>query len=186
MKIGSVIFFLLVILLMAGCAAHENPEALRLQNRAKMSIEDGTSRTYPRSGDYETNDAARDFDEKTARSDGRAQKIADAVTALQSIDKASVVVTGNTAIVGIELAVELNDENLIKAKGEVSDAVKACDGEIDHVTVTASDELIKRINGISDSASGRKTEGGENGVERKVPDYDDHMEKVVSELTPRV
>jgi len=175
MRIRRIVLLAAMVLILAGCGTHGNKDSLNLQNRARMSVENGTSRTYPRAGDYRTTDAAKEFDEKEARSDSRAQKIANAVTALASIDKASVVVTGNTAIVGIEMAAELNDENLIKAKEEVSDAVKKIDGTIDHVSVTASDELIKRINGMSDSASGRK-----------VPDYNDRMKKIVSELTPKV
>jgi len=175
MKMWRIFLPAAAILLLSGCVARENSDSLRIQNRARMSVENGTSRVYPRAGDYRTKDAAREFDEKEALSDSRAQKIADAVTALSSIDKASVVVTGNTAIVGIELAVELNDENLIKAKEHVSEAVKKTDGAIDHVSVTASDELIKRINGMSDSATGRRG-----------PDYDDRLEKIVSDLTPKV
>ncbi|MCL2352625.1 MAG: hypothetical protein FWC55_08860, partial [Firmicutes bacterium] len=61
MKSAILILFLLAaVISAAGCGASGRRDGLNLQNRARMSVENGTSRVYPRTGDYRTNDAAKE------------------------------------------------------------------------------------------------------------------------------
>ncbi|MDR3239780.1 MAG: YhcN/YlaJ family sporulation lipoprotein, partial [Clostridiales bacterium] len=134
-----------------------------------------TNKVYRRGGAYQLQTPESitplDLDSVSAETDDRAKKIADAVTELEEIDKASVVITGNTAIVGIQTKDSQNDSGLIKTKERVEAKVKSIDKDVDHVGVTAANDLVKRISRMSDAGNSKKYPG----YSREVRDIADRL-----------
>ncbi len=146
------------VMLLCGCTA--TPDANTIQNRASV--------VAPESKEV------KEFDNSTQDTAIRAQKIANIVSNIDGVEKSSVVITGDTAIIGIELVGELEDRKLIKLKTEVEKEVKKADASLDHVAVTAAAELVKRITNVSDSVSSEDT----------VPKTDSRIEKIIRRFTP--
>ncbi|MDR2903882.1 MAG: YhcN/YlaJ family sporulation lipoprotein [Clostridiales bacterium] len=111
--------------LIGGCAAQSDPSSL--QNNAARAARPSAS------------------DQQTLSAETRAKRIADAIERMADIKEAYAVVTGNTAIVGINLNGESDDARVIEVKTLVDRTVKSVDQEITHVAVTASPELVDRI-----------------------------------------
>ena len=91
--------------------------------------------------------------------DKRAQRISEELVKLDEIDKANVIITGNTAIVAIGLSQKPDDSVLISAKRKVEREVKRIDSSVEHVTVTAATELLERIEELG-GATNKKEENG--------------------------
>lgn len=81
----------------------------------------------------------------------RATAIAQRVTALPEISNASVLISGNTAIVGCDVDVNGNTNNTITAalKQKVEAAVKVADKNIQNVSVTSDPNIHSRIKTMS-------------------------------------
>ncbi|MDR1914302.1 MAG: YhcN/YlaJ family sporulation lipoprotein [Clostridiales bacterium] len=124
------------------------PETNR--NRAEAFYERGATNTYRRSGNYRQQSQEINSDELNTTIPAltekeRAKKIADAVRELGEIDKAAVIISGNTAIIGVKTSVPLPDDELVELKSLVKESVEVTDANIDHITVTTSEDLVERI-----------------------------------------
>lgn len=75
----------------------------------------------------------------------RATTIAERVTALPEIDDASVLISGNTAIVGCEVKGDTTNKITNALKTKVEAAVKVADRNIQNVSVTSDSGIYKRI-----------------------------------------
>ncbi len=182
----------LAIFFMSGCGANGSE---KIQTRANATVKDGITRLYKRKEIYNNldevlnsnmPDTVHDFDEKTHDTERRTKVIADGVTKMKGIKRASVVISGNTAIVGIEVEGDLTDASLIKYKTDVDKKVKSIDKAINHVSVTASLELVGQINDIADSAasdSGTSNSAADKKSADK-PHVDGHTEEIITKLTP--
>ena len=123
-------------------------------------------------------DTASEFDTAGEDTNKRAEKIAHAVAEIEGIEKVSVIITGNSAIIGIEVKGELTDGKLIELKKKAEGKAKSAESSLDHVGVTAGPELIKRIEHIADfSWTPEKTSEVQNGLNIE-------QEKLVDSLTP--
>jgi len=143
---------IIIILSISGCASNNNHRSAG-RGRAKAIIEKGTNKVYRRGGSYSMQTPDTDSGAATAAppansasNEERSQKIAKAVTGLNAIKSASVVITGNTAIVGVQTDGNYNDTALIEIKRMVEERVKSVDKGIDHISVTTAIDLIGRIN----------------------------------------
>jgi YhcN/YlaJ family sporulation lipoprotein len=119
-------------------------------------------------------DSAKEYDETSETTELRAEKIARAVNEIEGIEKVSVIITGNSAIVGIEFIGELTDQRLIEAKRAVEKKVKSTDSTLDHVAVTAVSELITRMDKIADYSTEAEKNNGLNK----------EQEEQINSLTP--
>jgi len=138
---------------MTACASNIQQPSNR--GRAKAIIEKGTSNVYRRSGSYslQTPDTYSQPSENTTVSEARSRKIARAVAELDAITSASVVISGNTAIVGVQTDGRYGDSELVDIKRMVEEKVKTADPDIDHVSVTTAIDLVGRINRMPDAGS---------------------------------
>ena len=142
-------------LYLSGCASR-NTNQIEIRERPEAVFENGTNRVYRRSGSYSMRTPDVITPTVTPASGGltseeRSQKIAKAVTELDAIKSAAVVITGNTAIVGLQTDDNYTDSALIDIKRLVEERVKFTDKGIDHVSVTTSGELLGRINNMPDA-----------------------------------
>ena len=97
-----------------------------------------------RTGNYGSQEI-KEFEMKGLTAEMRAELLAEKIEEMDAIDKAYVVVTGNTAIVGIDLEQEMNDAKLIELKRVIERRVVAADQGIKHAVVTASKDLVEKI-----------------------------------------
>lgn len=144
------IFITLSCVLLIGCE-NEVGKNMNLQNNAMISSE--KSKTYKRTGDYKNDEniinTSDEFDIQAENTEERAEKLSYAVSNLKGITKSTVYVTGNIAIIGIEVDGELTDRELIKFKKEVEHKARETDKNLERVAVTASLELVGRMNNIA-------------------------------------
>lgn len=86
----------------------------------------------------------------------RAAKIATNVAKLPEVNKATVVVSGNTAIVGIDMKASVQGTHETQVKKKVEKTVRDTDKGIKNVSVTSDPDLYKRIENIAKGiAAGR-------------------------------
>lgn len=131
-----------IVIMLSGCAKN----AKALQNRAATDEKNGTvimnngkEKTYTEKNEITEQDNRRETAED------RAAAIANEINKNPQIEKAAVVVTGNTAIVGLTLKEELPDGKLVELKKLVEKTVKKADAEIEHVAVSSAPDLYGEI-----------------------------------------
>ncbi len=117
-----------------------------------------------------------DFDTANVNTESHAHALANRVSALSEVTKASVIVNGTNAIVGIEIAGELSDDKLKAIKDKVESEVLAADKTIKHVAVTAAPDMFNRITDIS----GQVDDG------ERPTTYDKNFDEIIMKLTPKV
>lgn len=79
----------------------------------------------------------------------RAAKIATNVAKLPEVNKATVVISGNTAIVGIDMKASVQGTHETQVKKKVEKTVRDTDKGIKNVSVTSDPDLYKRIDNIA-------------------------------------
>ncbi|AST58713.1 sporulation lipoprotein, YhcN/YlaJ family [Thermoanaerobacterium thermosaccharolyticum] len=86
----------------------------------------------------------------------RAAKIASNVAKLPEVNRATVVISGNTAIVGIDMKANVQGTHETQVKKKVEKTVRDTDKGIKNVSVTSDPDLYTRINNIAKGiAAGR-------------------------------
>lgn len=84
-----------------------------------------------------------------------AQKISDEVVKLSEVDKATTVIVGDTALVGVSFDAQYKGEVTTRIKDMVTARAKAAEPNIARVAVTADPDLLTRIQNLYDKiASG--------------------------------
>lgn len=132
----------LVVIMFSGCTK----DAKTLQNKAAIDekkgiviINNGKEKTYTEQNEITQQDNRHELAED------RATVIANEINKNTQIKKSAVVVTGNTAIVGLTLNEELTDGKLVELKRLIEKTVKKIDLEIDHVAVSSAPDLYGKI-----------------------------------------
>jgi YhcN/YlaJ family sporulation lipoprotein len=86
----------------------------------------------------------------------RANKIANEVAKMKEVDTATVVITGNTAMVGVQFDKQYKGKMTTKLKEMIDNRVKKVDNDIDNVAVTAEPDLFSRIKTLASDIEGGK------------------------------
>ncbi len=90
----------------------------------------------------------------------RARRIADKVADLKEIDSATCIISGNTAIIGVQFGEQYKGKMTDEIKKKIDQVVKKTDARINRVAVTADPDLVSRINDIfKDIGQGRPLSG---------------------------
>ena len=152
-RIGTAMVSISLTGLLFGCV----PETKSLENKAgapanrgSMAVTEGRTSHYS-AGQNDADTAPEQFEQLHQSAEARARELAGFVTNMEGISEAFVVVNGRTAIVGINLAREMTDTQLIDLKNVVKKEVMSRDKDITHVAVTASPELVERVNRLMGS-----------------------------------
>lgn len=104
----------------------------------------------------------------------KADKIAAEVTKVKDVKSATVVITGNTALVGINMTSGTKGTLNAQVKENVENAVKAVDKNITRVSVTADPDLFTRIENIAkDIGNGKPLSG-----------FGQEIEEIIRRVTP--
>lgn len=169
-------FIIFIIAALSGCAKNTKS----IQNRAALNRKNGTviinrgkEKTYTGQNEIKKQDKRHEIAED------RAETIANEINRNPQIKKAAVVVTGNTAIVGITLNEDLSDGKLIELKRQVEKTVKKIDLEIDHVAVSSAPDLYSKIFNASSKSDKEKEELRKNeSIQKK--------ENILFQLIPTI
>lgn len=90
----------------------------------------------------------------------RARRIADNVADLKEIESATCVISGNTAIIGVQFSEQYKGKMTDEIKKKIDQVVKKTDTRISRVAVTADPDLVSRIRDIfRDIGRGRPLSG---------------------------
>lgn len=90
----------------------------------------------------------------------RAEEIADAVADEKEIESATCIITGDTAMIGVQFDDQYKGELTDKIKKKVEEVAKRADKDIDRVVVTADPDIVSRIEDIfEDIGEGRPLSG---------------------------
>ncbi len=110
---------------------------------------------------------------------GRATTIAERVMALPEIDDASVLITGNTAIVGCDVKGDSSNKITNALKTKVEAAVKVADRNVQKVSVTSDPSIYKRIQTMTKDMN-RNTTMENNPVSRFTKDIEDILKDITN------
>ncbi len=99
-------------------------------------------------------------DEGMAEDNREAEMLAEKIEDLDEINSATVVLSNNTAWVGVDMKADTEDEVTENIKEEVSSIVKAEKDDITNVHVTADADTVTRLENIArDIADGKPVSG---------------------------
>lgn len=125
---------MLISILAIGCAPEEEPTPPP-ENGEETDI------------DEDETDIDEDVDEDNVGA--RADDIADAVVDIDRVNDATVVISGDTALVGVDVEDEVEGALSEDIRQEIEDVVKSEDETIDRVVVTGEPDLFERIDRVT-------------------------------------
>ncbi|MGB9679202.1 MAG: YhcN/YlaJ family sporulation lipoprotein [Thermoanaerobacteraceae bacterium] len=111
---------------------------------------------------------------KSSTESTRAEKIATAVARIPEVNKTTVVITGNTALVGVDMKAKVQGTTETELKKKIAKTVKDTDKSIKNVSVTADPDLYKRIDNISKGIA----EG------RPISEFAKQIAEIIKRITP--
>lgn len=105
----------------------------------------------------------------------RADKIVKEVVKLEEIRSATVVISENTAVIGVNLRNKETGELDRKLERKIEDVVKQADKDIDRVAVTADPDIFTRIENIAKEA----------GRGRPLSGFGREIEEIITRIIPK-
>lgn len=87
--------------------------------------------------------------ENPAEANRLAGSLAEKAVRVEGVKEATVVLTGSTALVGIDLQAGINRENTSAVKAKVAEIVKGADNRIKNVLVSTDPDTVTRISRVS-------------------------------------
>lgn len=103
-----------------------------------------------------------------------AKKVSDEVQRLSEIKKATTLVVGDTALIGVEFDAQYKGEMTTRIKDMVASRAKAADKRIQNVSVTADPDLLTRVQDL-----GKKLDGGS-----VISDITTEFTEIVNRIAP--
>jgi YhcN/YlaJ family sporulation lipoprotein len=159
----SVLALILIVMFVVSCAPARRPGdnvprvspgtrqtrfvPRNAPNRAPMPTTDpGPLTQNRRYNPYRTGNQMRDIDnDRDNDMQDRAERIADAAARQKEVESASCVITGNTALVGLQFDKQYKGKLTDAIKRKVEERVKDTDARINNVVVTADPDMVTRI-----------------------------------------
>lgn len=90
----------------------------------------------------------------------RSKLISDKLTELDGVNNATVLLTGDTALIGLDIPADTQDDKIKEIKDKVEHSAKNTDKDIDRVAITADADVVKRIENMgSDIKDGKPISG---------------------------
>ncbi len=173
---------LILVIALGGCRPARRPVP---DNRQQAPVPDIQS---PREMDNESNrnmgtpldDGTLPRTTESTRTEGdlmaRADKIVDAVTKLDEVRRATVIISEQTAVVGVKLENSRREDIDRDLEKKIEDVVQKTDRKIDRVAVTQDPDLFTRIENI-----GREAERG-----RPLSGFGREIEEIIRKVIPKV
>lgn len=157
----------------AGCQPQKpqkpNTGDKRIQNRVANDTENDLNRMDNNlnndvrrntTDNINKNDNRNPIDNMDRDISDRAENIARKVANLNDVNSATVVISGNTALVGIDMKNNLEGKVTNDLKEKVEKVTRDTDNKIDNVSVTADADLYKRLSNMAKDIRGGKPISG--------------------------
>ena len=158
-----VLFVCLFVLLSSviACTRMGTPRQEQQQGQQTDENEPRTTRqTNPRAPTPPPAPGATPTREDNRQNTERARPIADKVANMKEIESATCVITGNTAMIGVQFSDQYKGKMTDAIKKKIDQAVKETDTRIDRVAVTADPDVVSRIRDIfRDIGQGKPVSG---------------------------
>ena len=183
----SVLAIMIVMILAVSCAPARRPGAIRRPGATRApGNTPGTrqTRVVPRTapnrpivsttpGPVTPNATTRD--NNAGDMQGRARKIADAAARQRDVKSATCVLTGNTAMIGVQFNKQFKGKMTDAIKADVEKKAKQADNRITRGVVTADPDMVSRIKGIfKDIGNGKPISG-----------FTDELNEMMNRITPK-
>jgi len=124
--------------------------------------------------DTTTKETPGDMTDEDTRSE-EAKKIADKVADLEEIESATCVITGDTAMVGVQFSEQYKGELTDEIKKKIEDVAEKSEEKITKVVVTADPDLYKRLEDIvTDIGKGKPLTG-----------FRDEIDEILNRIQPK-
>ncbi|MDI6601824.1 MAG: YhcN/YlaJ family sporulation lipoprotein [Thermoanaerobacteraceae bacterium] len=150
------VFLLICSLIVVGCQATRRPTPPRTTPRTTRYTPPGTPPATP-TPTVPSPGAPNNIPATPSSLSVRASNIANAVSRINGVDRTTVVISGNNALVGIRLSPNYPTKNIDDLKKNVTSTVKATDKGIKNVYVTTDAGLYNRIDRTARDITGGKT-----------------------------
>jgi len=178
MKKMLVIPTLILCLLLAftACSMRQNPSQKPAPPKNQKTIpspSDSTTKnrqTIPSPSDTTTPNKKPSTPAHT-----QASKLAQAAEEVEGVKAATVVVTGTTALVGLETDPNIEDKETSTIKKQVINEVKRADNSIKTVTITTDPNLITRLKKVA--------QGIKDG--KPISSFTDELAEITRRITPK-
>lgn len=158
------ILALVISFSLVGCASR--------QNRPDVTDDNELNRNLNYTGDdidlnrNLNNDLNRSMTNDSGSTSGQSNIIAKKIEDFDEVNKATVVITGETALVGVDIKSNLEGEITNSLKDKIEETVREYNKNIKRVSVTADPDLFSRIRNIGvDINNGRPLSGFANEIE---------------------
>jgi len=143
-KIKYLAMAFLPILLLFGCAANQENEAMdNRDNNEIRNVQYRPNDVNIRDDRNENNDFNRNNDNETRME--IADKVADRIAELDEVRTANVIVTNRNAYVAVVLRDGAKGEVTDRLENKIADKVRATDPDIRNVYVSSNPDFIKRM-----------------------------------------
>ena len=109
------------------------------------------------------------------QADTQAAKLAKTAEKVDGVKSATVVITGSTAMVGLETDPDIEKEKTDKIKNKVAEQIKKTDNSIRNVSITTDPNLIARLDKIA--------QGIRNG--KPISSFADELAEITRRMTPK-
>lgn len=140
-----------------------NDDITDMDNNLKGNITDDDGRIGNDNGNVNNNNIAK-----------RANRIADRIEKLNEVNSASVLISGETAIVGVDMKANVQGQLTKNLKQKIERIVKNTDDDIENVSITADPDLFTRITDIADDIMDGKPVSG----------FASQIEEILRRITP--
>lgn len=134
---GQICLLALLLLLVAGCQPQRKP----------APVPDNTGRLVPAPGTGQT------LPVNPAEASALARRLAARAAKVDGVNSATVVLTGNTALVGLDIKAKLPKSRINQIKKEVAAAIKKEDTRIRDVLVSTDADMVTRLKKIAEGIS---------------------------------
>ncbi|WP_058485636.1 YhcN/YlaJ family sporulation lipoprotein [Defluviitalea phaphyphila] len=106
----------------------------------------------------------------------RASNIAKVINNFEQVDDTTVIIVGNTALIGIDLISGISEEEIGEIKKLIEEKTFLTDTSLKNVSITTSEEMVKRIKEIAKNLrEDRKEEG-----------LVDEINSIIRRITPTI
>jgi len=106
----------------------------------------------------------------------RANRIAKLINDFPEVNKTTVIITGNTALIGIDTVHELDKKEIERLKRKIEEKVYSTDLSLKNIGISTSPEIINRMNKITNSINNMKSIDG----------LANELSSIIREIVPNV
>lgn len=106
----------------------------------------------------------------------RSKVISEKLTDIDGIKNATVIITGNTALIGVDIPADTQDDKIKELKNKVESTTKNTDKDIDNVAITADADIVTRIKNMGKDITNGKPISG----------FGEEIEEIIKRITPNM